>query len=251
MTATATRRIFRYISHFGFRAGLQGARLHTSAQQALVRMSLPGLSHALWARAGTSDAVTFDEVFLEKEYNIPFENLDPTHILDLGANVGYTSAYFAARWPRARILAIEPSRQNFSILQRNARPWGGIVALQAAAWSQPTTLQIANPDDDANAYRMHEGGGALSCDSVQAHTIPELMKILGCQRLGLLKMDVEGAEAEIFRQGADWLDRVDVMVIELHDRLVPGCAMALNTALAGRHYRQEILGSNLALDFRK
>ncbi len=59
-----------------------------------------------------------------------------------------------------------------------------------------------------------------------------------------------GELAEIFREEAAWLDRVDVMVVELHDRLVPGCAEALNQALCGRRFRQEIVGANLAFDFR-
>lgn len=250
MTANTMRRIFRHFSHFGFRTGLQGARLHLHSHEALVRMVVPGIRHPLWARAGTSDAVTFDEVFLENEYKVPFKNFAPGHILDLGANVGYASVFFAARWPGAHILAVEPSLNNLAILRKNIDAWRNIECAHAAVWSRPTAVKIANPADDANAYRMSESSGS-PLEAIQAFTIPQLMERLGCDRLGLLKMDIEGAEAEILQRGAEWLDRVDVMVIELHDRLVPGCAMALNEALVGRQYRQEILGSNLAFDFRK
>jgi len=249
MTTINVRRILRHISHFGLRTGLQAARMH-GQPSAPVRIQLDGIAYPLWARAGTSDAATFDEVFLSKEYNVPFPNFEPPHVLDLGANVGYASVYFAARWPRARILAVEPSRQNLSLLEKNTQPWGRITALQAAVWSHSTTMQIANPDDDANAFRMTETAGSIQ-EKIPAYTIPQLIDQLGCSRLPLLKMDVEGAEAEIFQADTSWLDRVDVMVVELHDRLVPTCAMALNNALKGRTYRQEILGANLAFDFRK
>jgi hypothetical protein len=63
-------------------------------------------------------------------------------------------------------------------------------------------------------------------------------------------MDVEGAEAEILRGADEWLDRVSVMVIELHDRMVPGCSEALYDALHGRRFRQEIAGQNLVIDLR-
>ena len=34
----------------------------------------------------------------------------------------------------------------------------------------------------------------------------------------ILKLDIEGAEAELFRSGYEsWIDAVDVFVIELHD----------------------------------
>ncbi|HWA10534.1 MAG TPA: hypothetical protein VG838_13895 [Opitutaceae bacterium] len=44
---------------------------------------------------------------------------------------------------------------------------------------------------------------------------------------------------------------VDVLVIELHDRIVPACAQALYDALRGRPFKQEIAGSNLVIDLRR
>ena len=248
MTTTTVRRILRHVSHFGLRTGLQAARLHAQPS-ALVRMQLSGIDHPLWARASTSDAVTFEEIFISRQYNVPFPNFEPAHILDLGANVGYASVYFAAHWPQARILAVEPSLQNFTILKKNTQQWDRITILQAAVWSHPATMQIANPDDASNAFRMAEAANSRQ-EEISALTIPQLIEHIRCQRLGLLKIDVEGAEAEIFQKDTSWLNQVDVMVIELHDRMVPGCAMVLNNALGNRRYQQEILGNNLAFDFR-
>jgi hypothetical protein len=41
-----------------------------------------------------------------------------------------------------------------------------------------------------------------------------------------------------------------MLIVELHDRIVPGCAQALCSALHGRRFQQEIVGSNLAIDLR-
>ncbi len=213
-------------------------------------MRLPGIGQPFWVRGGTSDVETFEEVFLGRHYDVPFSDFEPRHILDLGANVGYASLYFAARWPQARILAVEPSRQNFAFLEKNVRGWNRITPLQAAVWSHPTTVHIANPDDAPNAYRMSEAGGPLP-EKIPAYTVDQLVARLGCKRLDLLKMDVEGTEAEIFKSNVGWLDRVNVMVVELHDRITPGCAQALHDALRGRRFRQEIVGANLAIDLRE
>ncbi|HTB79469.1 MAG TPA: FkbM family methyltransferase [Opitutaceae bacterium] len=242
------RRNLRYINRFGLRAGLQAARLNLRPGS-VVRIKLPGIEYPFWVHAGTSDVETFDEVFLTRQYELPFADFAPAHILDLGANVGYASVYFAARWPQAQILAVEPAARNIGLLERNIRPWTRITSLQAAVWPHPACVQVANPGDAHNAYRMSESMDS-EMQTIPGHTVAQLIDRLGCERLDLLKMDVEGAEAEIFQNGAEWLDRVNVMMVELHDRIVPGCAQALYRALHGRRFQQEIVGGNLAIDLR-
>ena len=242
------KRVLRYVSHFGPKAGLQAARL-LGPRGAVVAVQLPGLKHPFWARTGTSDVATFDEVFVAREYELPFADFSPAHILDLGANVGYASLYFAARWPRAHILAVEPDARNAGLLDRNTRAWPRIARLNAAVWAHPAQVCVANPGDAPNALRMREPAESMA-ETVEAYTVAQLIERVDCGRLDLLKMDVEGAEEQIFRDASEWLDRVDVMMVELHDRLVPGCAEALYAALHGRRFRQEIVGSNLAIDFR-
>ena len=244
----ALRHTLRYLNRFGWRTGLQAARVHTRSPEPIA-VRLPGIAHPIWLRPGTSDVATFDEVFLGREYDLPFADFAPRHVLDVGANVGYASVHFATQWPQASVLAVEPEAANAVLLKRNTGAYRHIDALHAAVWSRPTSLAVENPHADANAFRMTEandGGGPR----IPAFTLSQLIARLGCERLDLLKMDVEGAEAEILRNAADWLDRVNVLIIELHDRLVPGCGEALSAALHGRRFRQEIVGQNLAIDFR-
>jgi FkbM family methyltransferase len=248
MRTSTSKRVLRYISRLGLKTGLQAARMHTRPGS-IVRMQLAGIEYPLWARAGTSDVETFEEVFLMRQYDLPFAGFEPMHILDLGANIGYASVYFAARWPQARILAVEPATSNVDLLDRNTRPWDQITCLQAAVWSRPSWVQVANPTDEPNAFRMCESHDSRK-ENIPAYTIAQLIERQGCNGLDLLKMDVEGAEAEIFQNGAAWLDRVKVLIIELHDRIVPGCAQALYRALQGYRFQQEIVGGNLAIDLR-
>ena len=241
------RHTLRYFTRFGWRGGMQAARVHRRSSHP-VALHLPDLPHPLWVRPNTSDVATFDEVFVTREYDLPCEQLSPRHILDLGANVGFTSVLFAAQWPEARILAVEPEPRNLALLKRNTGAYPGIESLHAAVWARPATLAVLDPGADANAFRMVEA--AEGRDGIPAFTIPQLMERLGCAQLDLLKMDVEGAEAEILREAAEWLDRVGVLVVELHDRMVPGCGEALCAALQGRCFRQDIVGQNLVIDFR-
>ena len=51
---------------------------------------------------------------------------------------------------------------------------------------------------------------------VQAVTVADVIRMSGFDRVDLMKIDVEGAEAEILAGDLSWLDRVDAVMIELH-----------------------------------
>jgi hypothetical protein len=57
-----------------------------------------GAIHRLWARTRSSDLHVFSQIFVEREYEC-LNLFDGDLILDLGANVGYSSAYFLSRYP--------------------------------------------------------------------------------------------------------------------------------------------------------
>jgi hypothetical protein len=70
-----------------------------------------------------------------------------------------------------------------------------------------------------------------------ATDIGSLLAGSGHERISILKMDVEGAEAEIFSQPCDWLDRVDALVIELHGPPhFPDGATPFHAAMEGRGF---------------
>ena len=49
------------------------------------------------------------------------------------------------------------------------------------------------------------------------------MKEQGIDHIDLLKIDIEGAEREIFRDPSSWIGKVDALIVELHERMKPGC----------------------------
>src|SRR5579864_5909313 len=73
----------------------------------------------VYLRAGTSDYSILKQIFVDDEYE-PLRNLDgPKCIIDCGANVGFSSLYFARLYPSAHILAIEPDEENAAVFLRN------------------------------------------------------------------------------------------------------------------------------------
>ena len=59
-------------------------------------------------------------------------------------------------------------------------------------------------------------------------TMHTLMAEMNLDSIDLLKVDIEGAEKEVF-EDCDWMQRVDCLIIELHDRFKPGCSRAVNS----------------------
>jgi FkbM family methyltransferase len=174
----------------------------------------------LLARSGASDLDVFKQIFLDREYRCLDDVIDPELIVDCGANVGYSSAYFLSHFPRCRLIAVEPDASNFEILQKNLRPFAGrVTALRAGVWPRRAGLRISEErfgDGREWSYTVREAqpGESRQLDGID---IASLLRTSGYERISILKIDVEGAEKWIFAENfEDWLDKVDVLVIELH-----------------------------------
>jgi FkbM family methyltransferase len=146
---------------------------------------------------------------------------DVKFIIDCGAYVGYSSAYFLKRFPNAHVLAIEPDERNFEILRRNMAPYGNAVTLlRSAVWSHRVGLVVCKGQYDdgrdwATQVRECRDGEE---PEVYAVDIGSLLDQSGFQRINVLKVDIEQAETVVFsRNYESWIDRVDTFVIELHD----------------------------------
>lgn len=181
-------------------------------------------------RPGTSDIVAWTQIVHREEYAPVVRLLEGQSvrtIVDAGANVGLTSCYLARAFPDSRILAIEIDRDNFNLLARNLGPLGGrAICRHAAFWPQEEALE-ADPEPFRDgrqwAFRVrrkdstHAGGGL---PIITPKTADEL---LGGDGIDLLKMDIEGGEAEFFNnpdRTGDLLRRTRAIAVEVHDEII-------------------------------
>ena len=184
--------------------------------------------HPIWLRPGTSDVLTFKQVLLEGEYDFPLES-SPQVIVDAGAHLGCTSIWFATKYPSARIIAIEPEPANFELLVRNLAPFPNVTPVNAALWSHQGVVAIDDPGTGTWGFRTAEiGDEPTSAETVECLTVPDLMQRFDLDRIDLLKIDIEGAEKEVFSDigASGWITNVDAIEVELHDRFRPGCSRA-------------------------
>ena len=163
-------------------------------------------------------------------------NFKPETIVDAGAHIGMASILFARKFPFARIIAIEPEPSNFAALLRNTSPYKNITLVQAALWNEDGEVTLGRSNAHVKgAFQVVENGEKR----VRAMTMDTLMRETGIQSIDLLKVDIEGAEKEVFT-ACDWIQKVRIVAIELHDRIKPGCRSAVETAASG--FRSEQRG---------
>lgn len=206
------------------------------------------LNRNIWLRPGTSDLDVFKEVFGEREYEVACWDIEPKLIIDAGANIGLTSLYFAARCAKARIIALEPEASNVDLLRRNTEGVNNITVKAGALWPRKASLSLV--DDTAAKWAFSVTESSASVSTVSAFTVPDILAEVGADCVDLLKLDIEGAEKDLFTYGwQDWLPKVKRIVVELHDRLVPGCSKAFYSAILTRNFRQIVHGPNVVIAF--
>ena len=188
---------------------------------------------------GSSDMEVFNQIFVIDEYSCVSDIDSPGLIFDLGANVGYSSAYFLSNYPAADVVAVEPDPANFEVCLRNLTPYGDRVkTVRGAVWSNRSKLALSRGtfgDGREWASQVREIDGKDTLEEVQGWDIPSLLAVAGRDQVDLLKVDIEGSEIDVFGpQSSAWLPKVRNICIELHG---PRCEEVFFHALKEFEYQ--------------
>lgn len=210
----------------------------------VIKTKLRNLGIPITFRPGTSDVMILGKVFAESEYDLPF-SIPVRTVVDAGAHIGAATLFYHSRFPDARILAIEPEESNYHLLRKNTETISNIVAIRAALWPYEKQLWLQDTAADKAAFQVCTTSSNFGY-SVPSITPQKLFEKLHVDQIDLLKLDIEGAELDLFSSGTDqWLSRVRCLVLKLHDRLRLGCAQSLYRALHSYNFQQEIRGENI------
>lgn len=211
-----------------------------------VRINLSGYKNSLYLRANTSDLPTFEQIFINEDYNIKV-NFEPKLIIDAGAYVGFSSVYFANRFPAANIIALEPAKSNYTILQRNTIRYDNITAYNKGLWSKKSFLNIVNKGYGDWGFWVEEAKSLKEAD-VEAVSVNDILEVFHFNSVDILKLDIEGSETEVFSENYEtWLRNVKLLIIELHDRIKPGCSDAFFNAVKPYNFTLSSSGENIVL----
>ncbi|WP_205654457.1 FkbM family methyltransferase [Agrobacterium cavarae] len=187
------------------------------------------------------DSITADQVFTDSDYELRFlsrydelvafyertlsQNKTPL-IIDCGANIGCSALFFAREFPAAKLVAVEPERNNVEMIRKNCASLNNVIAVNKAVGSTDGLVTIADPHCDNNAFRMTrepDGKGDIPVTSIES-----LLSDYDQYVPFIIKIDIEGFEEDLFSANTGWLEKFPLMIIETHDWLLPRQANSSN-----------------------
>lgn len=202
--------------------------LYDSALRFVPGIPLPGRSRStaiylrrdpepIYLRLGRSDGFVMEEIFITDVYApvtlVALEKVE--QIVDLGANVGLSVRLWQRRFPEARIIAVEPDPDNFDTCRRNLAddPHHRVQLFRVLIGAQPGLAYLDRSAEEC-AFTMTS---TPTGDPIDVLPMPAILEQAKCgKEIDLLKVDIEGAEQQLFADCAGWIGRVRAIMIELH-----------------------------------
>jgi FkbM family methyltransferase len=149
-------------------------------------------------------------------------------IVDGGANIGAASVYFSAQCQDAFVVAIEPEASNFQLLVENTKGMP-VLPLPYALAASPQRVRVVDVGEGYWGFQTRSvGDEEMSEDDVSCVTINEIFAAhqTDCFPF-IVKIDIEGGEKELFQQHTEWIEKTPLIIVELHDWLLPRQGVAL------------------------
>jgi len=174
---------------------------------------------------------SFNKVILKKIKNLYEQILIKKKIpliIDCGANIGASSNFFQIIYPNSKIVAIEPDIENLKILYQNIK-FDDIQIIDTAISSANKKFSIFrnNKKDFRSSFIKKKIDSSYKKKTI---TVGQVLKKydLKIYKPFLIKIDIEGHEKELFKKNTKWVKLFDVIIIELHDWMLPYKNISLN-----------------------
>ncbi len=151
------------------------------------------------------------EIYIHRFLEIPKQIGHGGLVIDCGANVGISTAYYAEQHPNAKVISYEADPDIFTYLQKNIESIGckNIELIQKAVWINNEYIEFAQEGSASGSIFGQSNKIKVPCvrlkEVLQSHI-----------HIDILKIDIEGAEFEVIRDCKDELHRADYIFLEYH-----------------------------------
>ena len=206
------------------------------------------------------DYITVQEIFFNNDYDIKKFNFFKKEnesksktklIIDCGANIGCSSLFFHKNHPNSFVIAIEPEKKNFNLLELNTKEIINKRLINSAISSEEHYFDL-DKSNDSRAHKVHIKKD-YNLNKFKTFTINNILEKYSENEFEyfLIKIDIEGFEKKLFEKNTEWIDKFKIIIIELHDWMYPFKNQSLNfqkTILNSRKFKDIIIsGENLIL----
>ncbi|HEY3948368.1 FkbM family methyltransferase [Phenylobacterium sp.] len=172
-------------------------------------------SAPIYVRSHTTDISVLNEIIASGGYDALVRHPVPDArlIVDLGANTGLVDRWFLARYPRARIVAVEPEPGNYATLRSNVADFAvETVPAAIGAWERRLMLHTSSGEHGFTMVGAPPNGAA----AIEVPVVTMASILTSGDPIDLLKVDIEGAEEELFADCKAWIGRVEMLLVECH-----------------------------------
>ena len=208
----------------------------------------------------TADYSTFAQIYIRNDYELNklsrYEEIISLYselenngsvplILDCGGNIGLATKFFSDKYKHAKILCVEPDSDNIKQARINNKSSKNVVFIEAAIGSSAGVCTITDPGLGNNGLRVE----ASTDGNIKIVTVNELLDKFPKTKFipFIIKIDIEGFEANLFSQNTEWIDDFPLIIIELHDWMLPKAASSKSflMAIAGKERDFVFHGENI------
>lgn len=157
------------------------------------------------------------EVFERQVYPyLPF--LAPGQVVvDIGANVGFSTVLFAALYPRASIYAFEPGREARELLLRNTAQFPQVHVFDYGLLDTESVRPLFHGRESSVTNSLgascHNGS---SSEQVRLRSAAAVWDEIPLSEITLIKVDAEGAELPILRDLSPRISSIQAIMLEYH-----------------------------------
>jgi len=193
---------------------------------------------------GANDNITVDQIYTNHDYNLEnlrrFKDIKDVYqsllmskktpaIIDCGGNIGLSSRYFSSEFPSSVVVCIEPDEKNIELAIKNNKDYNNVTFSRSAIGPQDNFGMIVNPDSGGNSYQVAISEYNKNFEIKTIASAIQLAKNLDNSALPfIIKIDIEGFESDLFSLDSEWINDFYLIIIELHDWMLPGTASSRN-----------------------
>jgi FkbM family methyltransferase len=117
--------------------------------------------------------------------------------------------------------------------------------LRKGIWNKDTYLEIVDASAGKDSFMVRETHDK-SNGGIEATSVQSIMQNEGWANIDLLKVDIEGAEKELFSENYEnWLPSTRAIIIEIHDHMKKGCSTSVFKAISNYNFSFSMKHENL------